>query len=264
MAWFALIIYAAAGLVAGFLGGLLGIGGGLIVVPALVWTFQLLGFPADRLMHLAVGTSLAAMVFTAAVSAYTHLMKKGINWHFFAGLAPGIVVGCVGSALIAENLSSKILEVIFGSFECLIGFYFIFFRPKEREGPVKDISWFILAIIGIGIGALSTIMGIGGGIITVPILVAFCLPMKNSIATSASTGFLIAVIGAISFLLMGGEAKAVEGSIGYVYLPAFALIAITAMVTAPFGARLAYVWPTLVLRRIFGVMLVIAGLVMLF
>lgn len=264
MAWLALIIYAATGVVAGFLGGLLGIGGGLIVVPALTFTFYLLDFPQTSLVHLAVGTSLAAMVFTAAASAYAHFRKKGINWKFFRGLAFGIIFGCIGSALVAKYLSSKHLGMIFGFFECVVGVYFCFFRQKESQGSLKEPFFLVIAAIGVGIGGLSTLLGIGGGIITVPVLSAFRVPMKNAIATSAATGFVIAIIGAFSFLVIGIKEKVVAGSIGFLYLPAFILIAITAALTAPIGAKLTYVLPTPFLKRLFGVVLLIGGLLMLY
>lgn len=264
MTWFALIFYVLIGALAGFLGGLLGIGGGLVAVPSLALTFWMLNFPSATVMHLAVGTSLGAMVFTAAASAYAHYLKNGIQWHYFRALSPGIIVGAIVSALIAGNLSNRALELFFGVSACLIGLYYCFSPPRPEEGHMKAPHFAGLVAIGVVIGAISTILGIGGGIVTVPILMEFRMPMKNAIATSAATGFLIAITGAFSFLLIGIHETVVEGSVGYLYLPAFFLIGMAALLTAPMGARFAYTLPTSMLRSIFGVCLLTTGLAMVF
>lgn len=259
-----LIFYLLIGLAAGVLGGLLGVGGGLVTVPSLMLIFWCLDFPPEFLVHLAIGTSLGAMVFTAAASAYAHSLKNGVDGPFFRGLAPGIILGAIGSAWIAKQLSSQVLEKIFGVCLCVIGLYFCISKATVKEGHLGRPYFLLLAALGIGIGGISTILGIGGGIITVPLLTAFRLPMRNAIATSAATGFLIAVSGAASFLMVGIQEKIVPGSVGYLYLPAFIPIGIAAMVTAPLGARLTYILPTEILRRIFGVFLWLTGVTMLF
>jgi len=261
--WFALIVYVVIGLIAGFLGGLLGVGGGIVTVPSLMLIFWCLDFPPAHIAHLAIGTSLGAMVFTAAASAYAHYLKNGIQWSYFRALSPGIILGGVLSALVAGYLSSSTLKMIFGYSACLIGLYFSFARIEVKEGRVHTPRFSLLVAVGVGIGAISTMLGIGGGIVTVPLLIFFRLSMKNAIATSAAIGFLIAVTGALSFLFISIQDTIVEGSAGYLYLPAFFLIGLAAVLTVPFGVRLTYVLPQYVLRRTFGVFLLITGIAML-
>ena len=136
----ALIIYVLIGLTAGLLGGLLGIGGGLVTVPSLLFAFHFLGLKFNHVMQVVVGTSLAAMVFTAASSALAHIFKKGVNWEFFFALAPGIIVGAILGAWIADILPSSKLELIFGIFMCAIGLYFIFFRFQMMRSRLKLLS----------------------------------------------------------------------------------------------------------------------------
>lgn len=255
-----LILYAIIGIFAGFIGGLLGVGGGLVVVPALIFMFQYLDFPLTYAMQVAVGTSLGAMVFTAASSAWAHYTQKGVYWHLFRVLAPGIILGAILGAVIADYISTASLKMIFGVFAILIGIYFLF-SQEFKESRTKLAPHLILwIIIGVIIGSISSILGIGGGIMTVPILTAFGVPIRNAISTSAATGFLIALIGAISFLYLGMHQDTFSGSIGYLYLPAFISIGITSSLMAPYGAKLAYKFPTKILKRIFGIFLIATGI----
>ena len=259
-----LFIYGFIGVFAGFLGGLLGIGGGLVTVPSLVLCFYLQGYASTHSMQLAIGTSLGAMVFTAASSAIAHYLKKGIYWNLFWGLAPGIVLGAVLGAIIADRVSNRILELFFGFSECLIGIYFFFSHTsKEEKEGARPPHHLFLVFIGIAIGAFSTVLGIGGGIVTVPILTAFGTPFRNAISTSAMAGFLIAIIGAIAFLYLGLEHSAYQGSVGFVYVPAFIMIGITSALLAPYGAKCTYALPVGMLRRGFGVILIGAGISMI-
>lgn len=258
-----LVLYAVIGIFAGFSGGLLGIGGGLVAVPCLHLLFQWQGFPPAYTMHLAIGTSLAAMIFTSGSSALAHSLKKGVYWYLFLLLTPGVIVGSIFGALVADSLKSRELELIFGVCECLIGAYFLSTQTidqqdREADHPSLIISFFL----GIIIGSISTILGIGGGVITVPILTAYRLPIRNAISTSAVIGFIIALFGAASFLLLGFEKTDLHGAVGYVYLPAFIAIGIVASAFAPLGAKLAYTLPTKRLRQIFGIFLLIIGIYM--
>lgn len=256
--------YLIIGILAGLLGGLLGIGGGLVSVPALLALFQYLEFPSNYMMQVAIGTSLGSMVFTAASSAYAHFLKKGINWKAFYLLSPGIFLGSIVGALVADYIPSKKLELIFGICECCIGIYFLLpYNRKEENGEIQFMNPIFLSIIGLGIGSISTILGIGGGIITVPILTAFGMSIRSSISTSAMTGFQIALIGAISFLYFGLSAKTWQGSIGYLYIPAFISIGIISSLAAPFGAKLAYSLPTKILRPFFGIVLIVVGVLII-
>ncbi len=264
MFFLAIIIFAITGIFAGFFGGLLGIGGGLIAVPVLLLTFHLLGFSATNAMQVAVGTSLGAMVFTAASSAWAHYRQQGVNWHLFRLLIAGVAAGAILGALIADLLPSQKLAFIFGVFVFFIGVYFLLPTEKlEQPGELRPPHFFIMFTIGVIIGVISSILGIGGGIITVPILTAFRTPLRNAISTSAVIGFFIALIGAISFLFLGLKQPTFTYSIGYLYVPAFIFIGLTSSLAAPYGAKLAYTLPTHVLRRIFGVALILVGFLMI-
>lgn len=252
------IFYALIGILAGFIGGLMGVGGGIVVVPALLFIFYLLDYPAAHAMQVAVGTSLAAMVFTAASSAYAHFKKKGIYWNLAAILAPGIIVGAILGSLIADALSSEVLTICFGVFLILVGLQF-FISKQIKESEHKNPHLVTIGVMGFIIGALSSIFGIGGGIITVPFLTAFHTPMKNAISTSAFTGFLIAFFGAISFLYLGLKHKTFSGNLGYINIPAFICISMTSIFSAPLGAKVAYALPTEILKRIFGFVLILIG-----
>lgn len=262
MTIWAIAIYLATGVCAGLLSGLLGIGGGLVTVPVLLVTFNQLGFPAAHSMQMAVGTSLGAMVFTAASSAWAHWLQRGIYWPFFFPLAPGIAVGAMLGAAAADHLSSRTLELVFGVCESLIGLYFLvpYTEQRESDRPIANASPLTLGAAGIGIGALSTLMGIGGGVVTVPFLVALRLPLRRAISTSAASGLLIALTGAASFLYLGLQHTTADESLGYLYVPAFLCLSITSVLTAPHGAKLAYRLPTVTLRRIFGGLMLIVGI----
>lgn len=257
-----LIVFILIGIVAGLLAGLLGIGGGLISVPAMHFAFFYLGFPQEKSMLLAIGTSLGAMVFTASASAYSHYLKNGIIWDLFKAVLPGVIGGAVLGAFIADSLPGRTLEIIFGASICLIGFSFLL--PRNKFVPQQKIRVFpgLYFIAGLAIGTISTILGIGGGILTVPYLTFIRIPLKNAISTSAALGFPIAFIGAISFLYLGLDEKIVEGSIGYLYLPGFFILAISSSLCAPLGAKMAYALPIEILGRVFGLVLIAVGLSM--
>lgn len=248
------------GALAGFLSGLLGVGGGMVVVPSLLVTFYILGLSPANVMQIAVGTSLAAMVLTSASSAWAHL--KGVNWPFFKALVPGTILGAILGAVIAHILPTRQLQVIFGVFVCLFGAYFLFTaKIPEIDKNLKP-HYLIMMLIGLVIGALSSILGIGGGIITVPVLTIFGASLRNAISTSAANGFIIALLGALSFLYLGLKQENVD-SVGYVYIPAFIIIGLTAALLAPLGAKYAYSTSSVVLKRIFGVYQILVGVAMI-
>lgn len=265
MIYISVLIYVLIGIFAGFLGGLLGIGGGLVTVPSLLATFHWLGYPDTYAMQVAIGTSLGSMVITSASSAWAHQAQKGVNWHLFVSLSPGIVLGAIAGALTADMLPSNDLQIIFGVSICLIGCYFLIQEKfMEPEAKTYHPHFLIFNALGFVIGAISSIMGIGGGIITVPILAALGTPLRNAISTSAATGFLIACIGALSFLYLGLGHKAFSGTIGYLYVPAFIFISITSALAAPYGARLVYILPVSTLRKVFAFVMIIVGISMVY
>ena len=244
------LIFLIVGLAAGFISGLLGIGGGMIVVPSLLVTFYLLSLYPDNAMQTAIGTSLAAMVLTAWSSAWAHW--KHVNLSLFKALAPGIIFGAIVGAIIAHLLPTKHLQFVFGIFICLFGIYFLLTAKIQEIESKTQPHYLILSIIGVAIGAISSILGIGGGIITVPLLTFFGASLKHAISTSAVTGFLIAFFGAMH-----------SCSTGYVYIPAFIIIGLAAAMMAPLGAKFAYTTSPIILKRVFGIYQIAIGLLMI-
>lgn len=259
---FVLLIYALIGCLAGLLAGLLGISGGIVTIPLLFWMFNWLNFPQEHLMHLVIGTSLASMVFNAMSSTWAHNLRKGVLWKVFRCFAPGIVLGCILGAFTARILPGDVLRMIFGIFGCVLALSF-FRNVKPHTGDHRLPGPVALGSIGFGIGGISSILGIGGGVITVPTLMAFKVRFPKAVGTSAATGLLVSIIGATSYLIFGMGQNGYADSIGYVYFPAFIMISIFSVFAAPFGAKLTHILPVIVLRRIFAVALFAAALRML-
>lgn len=258
--FFEFFMYLMIGITAGFLSGLLGVGGGLVVVPALLLVFHLLKFFPGNLMQTAVGTALAAMIFTSGASAWAH--RLGVNGGLFKSLTPGLLLGSVLGAFIAHLLPTKQLQFIFGVFVFLFGTYLLLTANfKDIEADLHP-STLIMSIIGIFIGGLSSILGIGGGIITVPVLALFGTSFQHAISTSAATGFLIAVVGTLSFLFFGLKGGN-EHELGYIYMPAFLIIGVSAAFIAPIGAKYAYSTPTIILKRLFGIYQIVIGVLLI-
>ena len=258
----AVIIYLLLGAFAGLVAGLLGVGGGLIIVPVLVFIFTDQGLAEHLIVHLAVGTSLATIVFTSISSVRAHHQHGAVLWPVFWQLTPGIVVGAWLGAAFADVLASDQLRRFFGVFELLVAIQMTFnVKPRpHRQLPGRP------GMLGAGgvIGAISAIVGIGGGTMTVPFLVWCNVVMRKAVATSSACGLPIAIAGATGFIVTGWNAIDLPAySSGYVYWPAFLGIVIASILTAPIGARLAHRLPAAQLKRIFAILLYILGLRML-
>lgn len=253
-----LFIYLFLGAIAGVLAGLLGIGGGLIIVPVLVFTFKAQQFDQQLLMHLAVASSLASVVFTAVSSAWAHHRRGAVRWDVVVRLAPGIVIGALIAGWGARYLSSETLRVMFGVFACAAAVNMAWDRgvsaQRDLPGPAG------LTAAGGIIGAISTLVGIGGGTMTVPFLAWCRVDMRTAVGSSAACGLPIAVTGALA---LGAAGWGVPGlpaySTGYVYWPAALMVALTSTLAAPLGVRLAHTLPVHALRRIFAVLLLVLG-----
>lgn len=246
-------IYVLTGLCVGFLSGLFGIGGGLIVVPLLAYLFHYIDIPEAYRFHTAVGTSLAAMIFTSSSSAISHYMQNGINWKMVKILLPGLILGSITGALIANYLSGDILKWIFALFLFLIGFKFIFHPKSDWQ---TNLPYWVLSPISYFLGIFSALLGIGGGFITVPVLVAFRMHLTNAISTAAITGFVMALVGSIAFFIVGEGREESSDLAGFIYLPAAVTIGLSAFLVAPIGAKLAYRLPVEDLKKYFGLLLV--------
>jgi uncharacterized membrane protein YfcA len=257
-----LLIYLVLGAFAGLVAGLLGVGGGLVIVPALALVFQQQGVAEGVIMHLAIGTSLATIVVTSVSSTQAHRKRGAVRWDAFIALAPWLVVGALAGAAVADMTPSRWLRTIFGLFELAVAVQIglnLMTSPHRRLPGTHG-------MLGAGtvIGFVSAILGIGGGTLTVPFLVWCNVAIRQAVATSAAAGLPIALAGAAGFAANGWDKLGLPPwSTGYLYWPAFAAIAATSLLAAPLGARLAHTLPTGVLRRIFAVFLAILGIRML-
>lgn len=250
-----ILSYLLVGALAGGLAGLLGIGGGLIVVPALAW---LLPAPETVAVHAAVGTSLATIVFTSLASIRAHHRRGAVRWATAGRLAPGILAGAGAGALVADRLSGPALQSVVGGFAILAGARLLTGRQPAPHRSVPGNA--ALGTAGAVIGLVSAIVGIGGGSLTAPYLMWHNVRAQQAVATAAACGFPIAVAGTVGFVVTGWSAADMPGaSLGYIYLPALAGIAAVSVLTAPVGARLAHRLPTSVLRQVFGGFLVLVG-----
>lgn len=253
------LLYLVLGACTGVLAGLFGVGGGLIIVPALVFSFTAHGFSVDVLTQMAVGTSLATIVFTSINSIREHHSRGAVRWPVFLWMTVGIIVGSALGALTASAIKGPVLQKIIGSFAVLISFQMALdLKPKgghELPGKVG------LGTAGGFIGWASAIFGIGGGSLTVPFLSWRGLPMQQAVATSSACGLPIAIAGAISFIVVGWHKPLLpDWSFGFVYLPALVGIAVTSMFFARIGARLAHRLPAKVLKRLFALLMFCVGM----
>lgn len=257
------LIYLAVGAFAGLLAGLFGVGGGLIIVAALVMAFKSLGVSPDVLVHLAVGTSLATIIPTSISSSYAHHQKQGVLWSWFKFIAIGMIAGSFFGAYMASKMSGFALQKIIGIFVLLVAAQMILkLQPSPRKKvPAKG----VLVSAGGIIGWASAIFGIGGGTLSVPFLVWCGAAMRQAAGTSAALGFPIAVFGAFGYLVNGYNQPFLPShSLGYIYLPALIGITLASVPTARLGAKLAHYLPELVLKRLFALMLVLVGLNLIF
>ncbi len=252
------------GIVVGVLAGLLGVGGGLVIVPVIMWIFdQRADFPAEYLLHIAIGTSLATIVFTSISSIIAHHRHGAVRWDIILRIMPGLMIGALLGAAIANALPHQELKIFFAGFVLLAALKMLFNidPPASRQLP----KIWGLNLAGTIIGGISGIVGIGGGILTVPFLTWCNIPMRNAVATSSSCGLPIALAGAGGFIFTGwGLENLPSWSIGYVYLPTFITIVLTSILFAPVGARLAHTIPVKRLKQIFAIVLCIVAIEMLF
>jgi uncharacterized membrane protein YfcA len=257
-----LLIYLLVGAFAGLIAGLLGVGGGLIIVPVLVFVFQGQGVSSDVIVHLAIGTSLATIAITSISSMRAHHRHGAVQWPVFRRLAPGIVVGALLGAVIADFLPTKAMRLWFGIFELLVAAQIGFNLMVAPRGHLPGALGTNIA--GSVIGAVSAALGIGGGTLTTPFLVWCNISLRQAVATSSACGFPIAIAGVAGFVATGWNKSGLpEWSSGYLYWPAFAGIVISSLLFAPLGAKFTHTLPVVVLRRFFAVFLAVLGVRML-
>jgi uncharacterized membrane protein YfcA len=244
------------GMVTGVLAGLFGIGGGLVIVPVLVILFAAHGFPAELVMLMAVASSLATIIFTAISSVTAHHRLGSVVWAKVFSLSPAIMLGAAAGAVAAKQISAEYLRLILVAFLFYVGVQMAL-QIKPKSGTVQQ-SKLLDALVGLVIGLLSAIVGIGGGTLTVPYLLSGQYTMRQAVAVASACGLPIAIVGTVSYILLGWQdARLPEWSLGYVYLPAFIGTALSSMLTAPLGAKLAHKLPAATLKRYFSLLLFI-------
>ncbi|MFT3741938.1 MAG: sulfite exporter TauE/SafE family protein [Gammaproteobacteria bacterium] len=256
--------YLCIGALAGLLAGLLGVGGAILVVPALLWIFSTqVHFPADQIMHFVVGTSLAATIATTLFSLRAQYRKGFVVWSLVVKLLPGIIIGVILGTILARLLDTHILRILFGVFMILVAVQ-TFFKLRESVKPPGLPSLMNRGIATTTIGVFSGLLGISGGALTIPYLIYFKLPIRQAMGASTACGVMIALVGTISFILSGwSEGQAIPWCSGFVYWPAALLIAAASPWFATLGASLSHRLPVNALRKIFAGFLCLVGLNML-
>ncbi|WP_251978814.1 sulfite exporter TauE/SafE family protein [Salinicola avicenniae] len=255
----AILIYFVVGALAGVMAGVFGIGGGIVIVPALVFTFMAQGFAPDGVAHLAVGTSLATIVVTGASSAWGHWQRGSVRQDWLRLMLPGLLVGGILGVLLASSIPGDALTRLFGGFAILMALKMLLAPPPNPQGRVPQ-RWPMTAAGGV-IGGVSTLFGVGGGVMSVPWLSRFTSRMTEAVGTSSAIGLPIALIGTITNIVVGwGEPGLPSGATGFVMWPAFLGLIVTSVPMARVGVKIAHALPARTLRRIFALLLIVVGI----
>jgi len=256
-----LAVLAIAAAVAGFMAGLLGVGGGIIMVPALYYAFSVLGFDIATRMHLSVGTSLAIIIPTSLISAKTHMEHNAVDFKMVKSFGLFILIGVIAGTFLVVNLKTPNLILFFSIFAFITGLFFIFLREQLVENP-KKISEIVKNISGIFIGFISVPLGIGGGSLMVPFMRTIGYDLRKSIGTAATTGILIAVSGTITMIISGKIINNINTpfSFGYINLLGFVVFVPVTMLMARLGAKAVYKIDKKILSKIFGIFLLIVSI----
>lgn len=251
----------AIGAFAGVIAGLLGVGGGIVLVPAFFYMFRHLGYDGPQLMQVCIATSLATIMATSMRSVMAHHRKAAVDWAILRSWAPWIVLGASAGVLVAASLRSATLTAIFGALAMLAGLYMAFGREAWRLGqtmPAQPTRGILATVIGF----LSVLMGIGGGTFGVPLMSLYNLPIHRAVATASGFGMVIAVPSVIGFLMLPVD-QAPPYTLGAINIPAFLIVIGTTLLATPWGVRLAHAMNPKPLKRAFAVFLVLVALNML-
>ncbi len=256
-----LFVLSLAASVAGFMAGLLGVGGGIIIVPALYYAFTVLDFDIATRMHLSVGTSLAIIIPTSIISTKTHMEYDAVDFKLIKSFGIFILFGVIGGTFLAVNLKTPAFVLFFSIMAFIVGLFFIFFREQLLKNP-KMISDSAKNISGVIIGFISVLLGIGGGSLMVPFMRTFGYDIRRSIGTAAGVGFLIAVFGTITMIAGGKILNNINTpySLGYVNLLGFLVFVPVTMIMARVGAKAVYKIDKNILSKIFGIFLIIVSI----
>ncbi|WP_372869658.1 sulfite exporter TauE/SafE family protein [Shewanella sp.] len=243
----------------GFMAGLLGIGGGLMIVPALLYLLPRVGFGAEFLPHVSIATSLCAIILTSLSSAKAHHGRGNLDFGLLRVLAPAVLLGALASGFVSERIPADTLRQAFAAFVILMAAQMAY--PVKTESIRSLPNGKALFIIVFIIALIAGLMGIGGGVLLVPLLTFFGVVMRVAVGVSSGTGLLIAIAGSLSYVVAGWNAEGLpEYTLGYIYLPALIGIVCTSVLTAPLGVKAATHWPTAVLKKIFALLLILIGI----
>jgi uncharacterized membrane protein YfcA len=254
MDWSLIVALLVLGCATGFVAGLLGIGGGMLLVPFLTLLFSLRAFPEEHLVHMSIATSLATIMFTSVSSVRAHHKRGAVLWPVVKVLAPGILLGSLIGAQIAGQLPTAFIALFFAVF---VGFSALQMLRDRKPKPSRELPK-PLGMFGVGnaIGFVSSVVGAGGGFISVPFMVWSNVKIHNAVATSAALGFPIAAAGTVGYILAGLRLHDLPpGTVGFIYLPALFAVGAGSVLTAPYGARVAHALDTGRLKRVFALLL---------
>jgi uncharacterized membrane protein YfcA len=254
------IIFIVLGLCTGVLAGLLGIGGGVITVPALYYVFRYYGIDPDHLMHISIATALGATLFTSLGTTWSHYRRRAVLIPVLKILIPGLLIGCLLGAILTSILPSDLLKGIFGCMAIFLGIYFFF--PKLPHFEIAQKPNQSLAFIGVLIGCLSTLLGVGGGIFMIPVLIGYNVPLGNTVATSSAGTLATAFLGSLLYLWISKASTSTPDTFGFVNIPACLFIGLFSLLTTSWGSQLAHTLPHHLIKRIFALALMATGVTM--
>lgn len=256
-----LVLLLVIGAFAGVIAGLLGVGGGIVLVPGFFYAFSFLGFGSDQLMQVCIATSLATIIVTSVRSTISHHRKGAVDWDVLKTWGPYIASGALAGFFLAASLKSVALQAIFGGLALIAGLYMAFGRAEWRLGASLP-TGALRAVEGGALGFFSSLMGIGGGTFGVPMMSLYAFPIHRAVATAAGFGLIIAIPSAIAFLLLPVQ-NAPPYTVGAVNLPAFLIIIAMTLITTPYGVALAHRMDARPLKRAFAIFITLVALNML-
>lgn len=250
------LAYLTLGAVAGFLGGMFGIGGGTILVPVLLWLFEAQLFPSEHAMHLALGTSMATILFTSMASMRKHHQHGAVDWSVVRNITPGILLGTVLGASSAALVSPYFLIIFFALFVYFAAAQILLDLKPHAERELPSVAG--MSLFGTFTGWLSSLVSIGGGTVVIPFLIWCNLPLRRAIGTASAIGFPIAVGGTLGYIFIGAHLNTLPTPhLGFIYLPALLWTATASIITAPLGAKIAHQINVELLRKFFAVLLLV-------
>ena len=257
-----ILVYIILGVFVGILGGLFGIGGGVIIVPALLFTLTCLGYESAFLIHICVATSLGTIFFTAFASAFAHNKKRSVDWNFWRKLSIGIALGSFLGSVLSVSIEASTLKIIIGISYLLIALQILLNADVQAKNVKPS---FKTILYGTGTGAASSMLGIGGGSFTVPYLNYAGLKMVNSVGTASACGVIISFFASLGFVLTGlGESGTLEKSVGFIYWPALLGISLGSLFSVQAGVHLAHKISEKLLKALFGIFILSISYYMLF